>query len=344
MPHLTFVVPRPAAPSGGHRYNAAVVADWPGSPPSVVELDGPWPLGDRDSLQQLRAALVGCEVALVDGLVGAAHPDELANAARSGTRIVLLIHLPLAQEGGLSEPLRAELARREERSVREAWRVVTTSATAARQLATDCGRDDIVAVPPGVSPAPLAEPHDPPGILQVGSIGPRKNQLATIDALAGCRDFAWTMTFAGPVADEAYARRFRSALDAIGATWTGPLADSELATAYAHADLMLHPAEAETWGMVVTEALARGVPVIVAAGTGAVEALGSGTHSREASAGLPGEAVPLDQPGALSAALRGWLADPLRRAQWRTNASNARTGLRRWPMAAVELAHVVRSA
>ena len=36
-----------------NRYNAAVLAHWPGEPPRVVELDGPWPRGDSDSLRLL---------------------------------------------------------------------------------------------------------------------------------------------------------------------------------------------------------------------------------------------------------------------------------------------------
>jgi len=339
MTAAAFVVPRASAPSGGHAYNAAVVTHWPGTPPAVVQLDGPWPRGDQDSLAQLREALREPELALVDGLVGAAHPDLLIEATAGGCRIVLLIHLPLADEGGLSQRERDELAQRECRSVSNAWRVVTTSRTAADGLSRTCGRDDIVAVPPGVDPAPLAEPHHPPGLLQVGSIGPRKNQLASLAALAGCAEFDWTATFVGPVADETYAARFRAALSGARAVWTGPLDAAALNAHYEQADLLLHPARAETWGMVVTEALARGIPAIVGAGTGAVEALGSG-----ASPGLPGAVVEVDEPDALTHILGRWLGEPGLRDEWRRNARRARAGLWGWPEAAAELARVVEQA
>lgn len=333
---LRFVVPRPSAPSGGHAYNAAVVAHWPGPPPAVVHIDGPWPRGDGRSRQLLRTALQTTDVVLLDGLVGAASPDLVEQAAGDGVRIVLLIHLPLAAEGGLSDADRQELAGLERRSVRAAWRVVATSRTAAADLVRHTGREDVAPVPPGVEPAPRAEPHDPPNLLQVGSIGPRKNQLGTIAAVTACLDLPWTATFVGPVADAAYAERFRAALAGARATWTGPLDGAALDDAYATSDLLLHPARAETWGMVVTEALARGVPAIVGAGTGAVEALGSGGGH-----GLPGSAVPTDEPGPLARELRRWLTEPGLRSRWRDRAGDARAGLRGWSRAAAELARVV---
>ena len=334
---VRFVVPRPSVPSGGHAYNAAVSAHWPGSPLTRVEIDGPWPCGDTSSREALRSALDSSDVVLLDGLVGAASPDLIEAASRRGVRIVLLVHLPLAAEGGLADAERLELAELEERSVRAAWRVVATSRTAADELARRTGRADIAAVPPGVQAAPIAEPHDPPGLVQVGSIGPRKNQLGTVAALTECRDLPWTATFVGPVADPAYAERFRAALDGVQSGWVGPLQGAALDDAYAAADLLLHPARAETWGMVVTEALARGIPAIVGAGTGAVEALSSG-----ATDGLPGAAVPVEEPGVLARHLRRWLTDPALRREWRERALESRRGLRNWPRAAAELAGVVR--
>lgn len=271
---VRFIVPRPLAPSGGHAYNAAVVTHWPGAAPQLVQLDGPWPRGDEPARQALRTAMSTTDTVLLDGLVGAASPDLIDEAVGRGVRVALLIHLPLAAEGGLSDAARRELAELEGRSVRAAQCVIATSRTAAAELAHRTGRTDIAAVPPGVSPAPPAMPHDPPHLLQVGAIGPRKNQLATVAALTDCLDLPWTVTFVGPIADPGYAERFRAALLAGRARWTGPLAGDQLNEAFAAADLLLHPARAETWGMVVTEALARGIPAIVGAGTGAVEALG----------------------------------------------------------------------
>ena len=61
---------------------------------------------------------------------------------------------------------------------------------------------------------------------------------------------------------------------------------------------------AETYGMVVTEALARGLPVVAAEVGGVPEALGHGADGIR-----PGLLVPPGDPAALGAALRAWLGD-----------------------------------
>ncbi|QLQ14718.1 MAG: glycosyltransferase [Micropruina sp.] len=83
--------------------------------------------------------------------------------------------------------------------------------------------------------------------------------------------------------------------------------------------------------MVVTEALAHGVPAIVGRGTGAEEALRSG-------GGMPGASVDPDDPDELAALLRRWLTDSALRADWRTQALAGRQRLRGWPQAAQEFA------
>ena len=61
---------------------------------------------------------------------------------------------------------------------------------------------------------------------------------------------------------------------------------------------------AETYGMVVTEALARGLPVLATEVGGVTEALGHGEDGTR-----PGLLVPPGDPAALGAALRAWLED-----------------------------------
>ena len=72
----------------------------------------------------------------------------------------------------------------------------------------------------------------------------------------------------------------------------GPQTEAELARSYAAADLLVLASRAETYGMVVTEALARGLPVVAAEVGGVPEALGHGADGTR-----PGLARPARRPG-----------------------------------------------
>ena len=82
------------------------------------------------------------------------------------------------------------------------------------------------------------------------------------------------------------------------------------------------PSRAETYGMVVTEALARGLPVVAADVGGVPEALGHGADGIR-----PGLLVPPDDPAALGDALRAWLGDAELRQRLRRAARERRASL-----------------
>ncbi|MGH3366283.1 MAG: glycosyltransferase, partial [Nocardioidaceae bacterium] len=111
--------------------------------------------------------------------------------------------------------------------------------------------------------------------------------------------------------------------DRIEAPGSMPRAD-----AWAGADLALLPSLVESFGMVVTEALARGVPAVVSEG-GAAEALGAA-----ASGARPGAVVPTGDAAALADTMRRWLTDTGYREQLRTAALARRATLERWEVTA----------
>ena len=80
----------------------------------------------------------------------------------------------------------------------------------------------------------------------------------------------------------------------------------------------------ETYGMVVTEALARGLPVVATAVGGVPEALGWSGATR------PGLLVPPDDVAGLAAALRRWLDDHDLRQRLRQAAGERRATLPDW--------------
>ena len=119
----------------------------------------------------------------------------------------------------------------------------------------------------------------------------------------------------------------------------GPRTGAALQHSYAAADLVVLASRAETYGMVVTEALARGVPVLAADVGGVAEALGHAAHGIR-----PGLLVPPGDPAALGDALRAWLGDAELRSRLRRAARERRGSLAGWSTTATVIAGVLAGA
>ena len=91
--------------------------------------------------------------------------------------------------------------------------------------------------------------------------------------------------------------------------------------------------------MVVTEALARGIPVLTTAVDGLPEALG-----RTPDGDRPGLLVPPDDPDALTDALRRWLAGPELRRRLRSSAHARRATLSDWSVTSTLVADVLSAS
>lgn len=317
---LRLVVPADVeVPTGGNVYDLALAAALRrGGDEVVVERCAPSRL---DPL--LRHPWSG--PTLVDGLLAGQDP-----AALTGSPAAVLVHLPLGLETGLPARRAAELDALEGQSLRAATAVVVTSSWAAEELLRRHGLRDVAVAAPGVDRASVSAGSQPPLLVQLAALVPRKDQLGTLAALAEVADLSWSARLAGPDdRDAAYAGAVRRAVDDAGLTGRvqvpGPLPRDD---AWEGADLALLPSRAETFGMVVTEALARGVPAVVSEG-GAVEALG-----HVPGLGRPGVVVPVADPPALAAALRRWLVDVSHRDALRVSARARRGMLTGWDVTA----------
>jgi glycosyltransferase involved in cell wall biosynthesis len=338
-PDRALIVPGDlGGPSGGSLYNAHLLEALRADGLAIAEtaVPGPWPRPRPEDLEALAAALHSAPDVLVDGIVACAAPDEIADAVADGIRISILVHLPLPAETGLGDDEAADLARRERAAVTVADAVVCTSAWARDDLRRRYGVEAAV-VAPGVTAAPIAAGSIPPRMLILGSLTPRKNAVGALEALLPLTDLAWSVSVAGPRhADPGYAGQVDRAAGDLGpgrADVTGAVTGDDLERLWRRVDLLLLPSLTETYGMVVTEALARGIPALVPSGTGAVEALSAGRGPD----GLPGAVLDPRDPEAWSALLARWLADPELRDAWRSRARLARSRLRTWPDAAKEL-------
>jgi glycosyltransferase involved in cell wall biosynthesis len=337
-PRLVAVLPGdvddPARTSGGNTYDRRLVTELRrrGWRVSWQPVAGGWPDGDTVALTALADVLHTSPpeaTLLLDGLLASGAPDVVVPAA-GHRRVVVLVHQPL----GVGDP--AAYAR-EGPALRAADAVVATSRWSADWLVAAYGLAPgrVHVASPGADPAPVAA-GSPAGnhLLCVASVVPGKGHDVLVDALSDAADLDWTCDVAGSLARApgfvADVGRWiaRAGLSA-RVELRGPMTGDVLAAAYDAADLLVLPTRAETWGMVVTEALARGIPVVASEVGGVPEALGTAPGG-----GRPGMLVPAGDPAALAAALRRWLTDPGLREHVRDVALLRRAELPGWDVTA----------
>jgi glycosyltransferase involved in cell wall biosynthesis len=336
----------PARPSGGNAYDRQVCRALAeiGWPVHVHAVPGSWPRPDAAAY----AALAGVvqripdgALALLDGLVASTAPEVLVPHAER-LRLVALVHMPLGQDTADSEARTLEGA-----LLSAAASVVTTSAWSRRTLLElySLPGDRVHIAEPGVDAAPLSPGTTTGGaLLCVAAVIPGKGHDVLLDALATITDLSWDCLCVGstdrdPAFAESLRRRVLDCELADRVRFAGPRINADLDCSYASADLLVLPSRAETYGMVVTEALARGLPVVAADVGGVAEALGHGAGGIK-----PGLLVPPDDPAALAAGLRAWVRDGEVRLAWRRAARERRASLRGWSTTTSVLAGVLAEA
>lgn len=345
-----FVVPADLpGPSGGSIYNQRVLGAWRQEGMRVAEeaVGGAWPYPDEQALQSLSQCLRRHRRVLVDGIIASAAPDVLAQARDAGVEVNILMHLPLPAETGLSAGQQDSAEARERRALQHAHLVICTSQWARRDVTARYGELPIAVAAPGCDAAPLATGSQPPHMFFLGTVSPRKNPLTVLRALNPLQHLDWSLSIAGPQGgDKEYAQAVSEAADALSdrVDLRGPLTGHCLELAWDAADLLILPSVVETYGMVVTEAIARGVPALVGSGTGAEEALAAAQDptSAEDTSTLPGGAVDPADHAAWTEVLGRWLHQDDLRRQWRANAAADRDRLRPWTETAKNLHTALR--
>jgi len=318
----------PRRPSGGNVYDRRVCAGLARLGWDVVEhqVDGSWPWPDSVALDGLRRAVASVPdgaVVLVDGLIGSAAAAVLVPAA-GRVRMAVLVHLPLELPGECAV-LSASFA------------VVTTSEWSRAQLLDRYPLDPAsvhVAEPGVVRVAPATGTGGGGELLCVAPVSPHKGHDVLVAALVAVRGLPWHCRVVGSLdRDPAFADCVRRQVDMAGltdrVTFRGTLTAAELADVYATSDVLVHPSRGETYGMVVAEALAYGLPVVATDVGGVREAFGPTE---------PGYLVKADSPADLGAALHAWLTDADLRGRWRDAAAERARTLPSWQSTTIRIA------
>ncbi len=333
MPSVEFVVPGHLDTlTGGYGYDRRMMAGLRerGWSVTVHALHESFPTPDAAAREQAAGVLATIPddaLALVDGLALGALPDEVAPHA-GRLRVVALVHHPLAAETGLTATLAAHLEHSERRALQHVRHVIVTSPATAKMLNEyGVASDRVTVITPGTDPAPIARGSrgTDVALLCVASLIPRKGHEVLFRALAAIASSHWHLTCVGSVErDPPVVERLRAQLAASGldgrVSFAGEMNAPALDRFYDAADLFVLPTLYEGYGMVVAEALARGLPV-VATRTGAI---GDLVHPGA------GVVVPPGNADLLADALSRVMSDAAYRERLAAGAREVRTRLPTW--------------
>jgi glycosyltransferase involved in cell wall biosynthesis len=339
----------PSRPSGGNTYDRRLCRGLRSLGWAVHEhaVPGRWPRPEAEDIAALADVLQRIPddgVLLLDGLVASTAPGVLVPRAPR-LCMVVLVHMPLGHRPPTD--VAEDVRRREGAVLSAAAAVVTTSAWSRERLLElyTLPAHRLHVAEPGVDAAELATGTPTGGaLLCVAAVTFDKGHDVLLDALAETSDLAWRCLCLGSLErDPAFvatlARRARDGGLGDRVDFAGPRVGADLDRSYAAADLVVLPSRAETYGMVVTEALARGLPAIATDVGGLTEALGQGADGIR-----PGLLVPPEDPVQLGAALRAWLGDATLRERLRRAARERRESLSSWSTTTSVIAGVLAEA
>jgi glycosyltransferase involved in cell wall biosynthesis len=345
---IYFIVPGSLATrTGGYVYDRRIIeylrsGGWTVEP---IELGGNFPDPDdktRANAEKFFASIPGRALVVVDGLAFGVLP-EIAEKEHVRLALFALVHHPLADETGIAEDLRQKLMRSEAIALRFANHAIVTSKFTRRRLVElGISSGKISIVEPGVVPAPLAGRRDEGGrgppiqMLCPASYIARKGHADLLFALSGLIDLPWHVICVGnsELDTRCFAKvcALREELGlAARVELRTEVEDRELESLYGASNLIVLASRYEGFGMVVTEAIARGLPIITTTGGALAETLPKG-------AGL---ASPPGDIDALKKNLRHILEDENLFARLSKGAQAARERLRTWDEASRAFAAVL---
>ena len=343
---LAFAIPGDlATPTGGYVYDRRVMALLPGHgvAPRVLALPGSYPFPSQGDLEATRAALESVapnEIILADGLAWGAFAPALASGLRAP--VVALCHHPLGLEAGLT-PGQARAFLDNERAMLALSDHVIVSSRTTRDTIADLfalPADKITVAEPGVDRAPPARGGGSPtvSLIAVGSIVPRKGYDVLVEALTRLADIDWTLRIVGALdrAPQAVAA-LRAQIAASGLAdrieLVGAADDARLAALYNASDLFVSASRYEGYGMVLAEAMVRGLPLVSTTGGAAADTVPDAAAIK----------IAPDDAGALAQALRRAITDGDVRARLAAGALEASHRLPTWDSAARAIAQAVRT-
>lgn len=343
MPEAIFAVPGDLkSPTGGYAYDRRVMERLPDFGVSVVHLPlpGSFPNPTDADVAETMVALQNRQrpsILVVDGLAFGAFTKPMLDQLEG--RVIALVHHPLFLETGLPHARKVELRDTETLALQRADHIIVTSRATKRILTEHLNLPShrMTVAEPGTDPAGRATGTGAPlHILSVGAVMPRKGYDVLVEALAKIIDLDWRMTIAGAL------DRHPAAVETLRATieqhnlsdrinLAGKVVPATLDRFYESADLFVSASLFEGYGMVLAEAMARGLPIVTATGGAAGDTAGQAVA-------LHVEAGNAEE---LAMALREALTDKKLRDQLADAAWDAGRALPTWTETARRVAAVI---
>jgi glycosyltransferase involved in cell wall biosynthesis len=298
-------------PTGGYVYDRLVVEGLRAAGDEVAVVD---PLSLTTATTEGAAVLVGDALCVRE-------LGPIFEGASRGVGRVLLVHHFTSWE--LERTDAGTTREWEARAVAASDGLVATSVATGDRLALEHPGIPITVILPGADRLPRASRVGPKEatrveLLFVGSLVPRKRVTLLLDAIESLDDPRPGLTLMGdPGRDRAYAAAVALRVETSAAlrecvTFAGVVSDEALATTMATADALVLPSSLEGYGMVLTEALQAGLPVLAALPAATAAGIAASPAVRT-----------FADAGELAEILRVFVAAPALRASMRGHAERA---------------------
>jgi glycosyltransferase involved in cell wall biosynthesis len=237
-----------------------------------------WRLGPFTDAPTILRSLMPIDVAHIHGLWRMPYLQVARSARASGTPVVVSVH-------GMLHPAaleRRSLAKRlfrwliQDPLLLDGAQCLHATAVDEADIIRQAGyRGPIAIVPWGIDPppaTPVLTRGDAPLLVYLGRLHPSKGLETLLAAWAriATRFPAWRLRLAGYDADgyrAALETRVRELGIADRVTFNGPVTGDDREELFASASIVVLPSPAENFGLVVAEALARGIPAVATTGT-----------------------------------------------------------------------------
>lgn len=244
----------PEQRTGGYLFNKRLVQAWRDMGLQAEILPLSWPLMETDAARV--RALPADVCLLADGLLWESLRSQSQGIQRPAS---VLVHSLRAWEPG-----QPHAALQEEQAVLARAQALICTGPEVQAILAQAGLESVLALPgtqgtPG--PAPTGAPH----LLCAATVTERKGHLRLLNALAKLKELPWTLSCVGSLSREPQtAKALLQAVDTLGLTNRVRLLgeSSDMTPHYHRAHAVVHAAHHEAFGMVLSEAVAHGRPVL----------------------------------------------------------------------------------